>query len=74
MGKSKQTDAAFQKCINPDCAAEFDCGQRPRQVDPCPLLFKYDAGFTKSHGNDLWTLAKPRAKARFSFCFKYVAS
>ncbi|GAH49377.1 unnamed protein product, partial [marine sediment metagenome] len=20
-----KTDAAYQKCINPDCAAEFDC-------------------------------------------------
>jgi len=27
MGKIKQSGAAFQKCISPDCAAEFDCGQ-----------------------------------------------
>ena len=44
------------------------------EKNPCPWLFKYDAGFTKSHGNDLWTMAKPCVKARFSFCFKYVAS
>jgi hypothetical protein len=31
-----------------------------------PLLLKYDAGFTKSHGNDLWTMTKISDKA----CFK----
>jgi len=27
MNKPKQTDAAYQRCINPDCGAQFDCGQ-----------------------------------------------
>jgi len=30
---SKDTDTAVQKCINPDCAAEFDCG---RSLFKCP--------------------------------------
>ncbi len=30
---SKGTDAALQKCINPDCGAEFDCG---RSLFKCP--------------------------------------
>jgi len=30
---SKNTDTAVQKCINPDCAAEFDCG---RSLFKCP--------------------------------------
>ena len=29
------TDAAFQKCINPDCGAEFDCGQTHFQCPKC---------------------------------------
>ena len=33
MIKSKQSDTAFQKCINPDCKAEFDCGQA---IFKCP--------------------------------------
>ncbi len=33
MNKSKQSDTAFQKCINPDCRAEFDCGQA---IFKCP--------------------------------------
>jgi threonine synthase len=28
-----QSDAAYQKCINPDCGAEFDCGQA---IFKCP--------------------------------------
>ncbi len=27
MSKPKQSDAVYQKCINPACAAEFDCAQ-----------------------------------------------
>ena len=27
------TDTAYQKCINPDCGAEFDCG---RAMFKCP--------------------------------------
>ena len=33
MGKPNDTDVAFQKCINPDCAAEFDCAQ---PIFKCP--------------------------------------
>ena len=29
----KKSDIAFQKCINPDCAAEFDCG---KVIFKCP--------------------------------------
>ena len=31
-----KTDAAFQKCINPDCAAEFDCGSAIGGIFKCP--------------------------------------
>ena len=33
MSKPKDTDIAFQKCINPDCAAQFDCAQ---PIFKCP--------------------------------------
>ena len=32
------TDAAFQKCINPDCGAEFDCGQAIFKCPQCGEL------------------------------------
>ncbi|MFC1677793.1 threonine synthase [Planctomycetota bacterium] len=32
------TEAAFQKCINPDCAAEFDCGQAIFKCPKCSEL------------------------------------
>jgi threonine synthase len=32
------TDAAFQKCINPDCGAEFDCGQSLFNCPKCSEL------------------------------------
>jgi len=32
------TDAAYQKCINPGCAAEFDCGQAMFQCPSCGEL------------------------------------
>jgi len=32
------TDAAYQKCINPDCAAEFDCGQAFFKCPKCGEL------------------------------------
>ena len=32
------TDAAFQKCINPDCAAQFDCGQALFKCPQCGEL------------------------------------
>ncbi|UCG59843.1 MAG: threonine synthase [Phycisphaerales bacterium] len=35
---SKHTDAAFQKCINPDCAAEFDRGQALFKCPECGEL------------------------------------
>ncbi len=38
MIKSKQTDTAYQKCINPDCAAEFDCGQTMFKCPKCGSL------------------------------------
>ena len=38
MDRPKQTDAAYQKCINPDCAAEFDCGQAMFKCPSCGEL------------------------------------
>jgi len=38
MSTSKQTDAAYQKCINPDCGAEFDCGQSFFKCPACGEL------------------------------------
>jgi threonine synthase len=38
MSTSKQTDAAYQKCINPDCGAEFDCGQALFKCPACGEL------------------------------------
>lgn len=35
MLSSKLTNAAFQRCINPDCAAEFDCGQSLFKCPKC---------------------------------------
>ncbi len=32
------TDAAYQKCINPDCGAEFDCGQALFKCPTCSEL------------------------------------
>ena len=32
------TETAFQKCINPDCAAEFDCGQALFKCPKCGEL------------------------------------
>jgi threonine synthase len=32
------TDAAYQKCINPDCAADFDCGQTMFKCPKCGSL------------------------------------
>jgi len=32
------TDAAFQKCINPDCGAQFDCGQAMFKCPACGEL------------------------------------
>jgi len=44
MRASKQTDAAFQRCINPDCAAQFDCAQHLFQCPRCGELLdtQYD--------------------------------
>jgi threonine synthase len=38
MGKRKHADAAYQKCMNPDCAAEFDCGQAIFKCPECGEL------------------------------------
>lgn len=38
MSSSRQTDVAFQKCINPDCAAEFDCSQALFKCPQCGEL------------------------------------
>ena len=32
------TDAAYQKCINPDCGAEFDCSQAIFKCPNCANL------------------------------------
>jgi len=32
------TDSAYQKCINPDCGAEFDCGQALFKCPKCSEL------------------------------------
>jgi len=34
----KHSDAAYQKCINPDCGAEFDCGQSLFKCPRCGEL------------------------------------
>ena len=34
----KHSDVAFQKCINPDCGAEFDCGQALFKCPRCGEL------------------------------------
>jgi threonine synthase len=33
MSEARRSEAAYQKCINPNCAAEFDCG---RAMFKCP--------------------------------------
>jgi len=38
MSISKNTNTAFQKCINPDCGAEFDCGQTMFECPECGEL------------------------------------
>ncbi len=44
MASSRHNDAAFQKCTNPDCAAEFDCGQALFKCPKCGELLdaRYD--------------------------------
>jgi threonine synthase len=43
---SRPADAAFQRCINPDCRAEFDCGQSlfkcPRCGDLLDIQYRWD--------------------------------
>lgn len=40
------TDVAYQKCINPDCGAEFDCGQALFKCPACgellDILYNWD--------------------------------
>jgi threonine synthase len=38
MGNFAQSDTAYQKCINPSCAAEFDCGQALFKCPRCGEL------------------------------------
>jgi threonine synthase len=38
MRNENMTDAAYQKCINPDCGAEFDCGQAMFKCPSCGEL------------------------------------
>ncbi|MBN2455925.1 MAG: threonine synthase [Sedimentisphaerales bacterium] len=38
MNKTKQTDAAYQKCINPDCDAEYDCSKPLFKCPACGEL------------------------------------
>jgi len=44
---SRPVDAAYQRCINPDCGAEFDCGQSlfqcPRCGDLLDIQYNWDA-------------------------------
>jgi len=35
MSNSKQTASAYQQCINPDCAAQFDCGESMFKCPKC---------------------------------------
>ncbi len=44
MRTSRHTDTAFVRCINPDCAARFDCGQHLFKCPRCgePLDTQYD--------------------------------
>jgi threonine synthase len=44
MSEARRSDVAFQKCINPDCGAEFDCGQAMFKCPKCGELLdvRYD--------------------------------
>ena len=35
MSKSNKTGVAYQQCINPDCSAQFDCGQSMFKCPKC---------------------------------------
>jgi len=41
------TDRAFQKCINPDCGAEFDCGQAMFKCPQCGELLDIQYNWDK---------------------------
>ena len=41
------TDVSFQKCINPDCAAEFDCGQAMFKCPNCGELLDIQYNWDK---------------------------
>ena len=43
----KKTDAAFQKCTNPDCGAEFDCGQAIFKCPRCGELLDIQYNWNK---------------------------
>jgi threonine synthase len=46
------TDAAYQKCINPDCAAEFDCGQTMFKCPKCGSLLDIWYNWDRIHVPD----------------------
>ena len=43
----KHTNTAFQKCINPDCSAEFDCGQALFNCPQCGELLDVQYNWDK---------------------------
>ena len=47
MSMPGQTDAAFQKCINPDCGAEFDCNQAIFKCPSCGELLDVQYNWDK---------------------------
>ncbi len=47
MSKAKITDKAFQKCMNPDCAAQFDCGQSFFKCPKCGDLLDIQYNWNK---------------------------
>ena len=48
------SDAAYQKCINLDCGAEFDCGQAMFKCPACgellDILYNWDEIEVALHG------------------------
>jgi threonine synthase len=69
MGKSKQTDAAFQKCINPDCGAEFDCGQAMFKCPQCGELLDAQYNWDKIETPDKFSDFAKRWCGDFASCW-----
>jgi threonine synthase len=62
LRNENMTDAAYQKCINPDCGAEFDCGRTMFKCPSCGELldirYNWDNIYVPSKMNDFakrWT-------------------